>query len=88
MYDLFSDRSKRIQCSSVQPLFSAVSSRQSINHTSTLHRVLRSLGLPEKVLEIDSMCKYIAVIVGVASVYVRENAYGAYRVVVIGERHD
>ena len=80
MYDLYSDRSRQIECASVQPLFTTVSSRQSINHTSTLHRVIQSLGLQENVLEIDSMCKYIAVALGVALFYFRENADASYRV--------
>lgn len=88
MYDLHSNRSKRLQCSSLHPLFGAICSRQKVNHTATYGEIMNKLHLPDTVLEIDSMCKYIAVIVGVASIYVRENAHGAYRVVVIGERHD
>lgn len=91
-FDLFSPRTRSIRLvasSSSQestpqnaehPKYSAVMSVQKFNHASTMSSLLHALKLPSSVLEIDSMCKYVVVALGIADIYLRGNASGAYRV--------
>ena len=53
---------------------------QKFNHASTMSSLLNALKLPPSVLEIDSMCKYVVVALGIADIYLRGNASGYYRV--------
>lgn len=53
MYDLFSDASRVIDASHFSSSYSAVISKQSINHTTTLNTLLQKIELPFNVLEID-----------------------------------
>lgn len=80
MYDLFSSRNRSVQLEDSHASFSGVMSRQAVNHTSTLGKLLDRLQLPHTILEIDSMCKYVVIALGIAGIYLRQNAHPTYKV--------
>lgn len=68
MYDLYSDAFRQIDEHHFSSSFSAVISKQSINHTTTLNTLLQMIDLPDNTLEIDRYSLVLLITVVCASI--------------------